>query len=168
MSPEQVRGEKLDTRTDLFSFGLLVYEMATGQKAFAANNAAALKDAILNQTPTPPLKLNPQLPHKLGAMIDRCLQKDRNLRYQHASDIRADLQALKRDTEGKLSRPAAMALVVCAVILVTALALGLRWFLARPRPQPFSKFEISQVTDTGLASAAAISRGRQVHPQCAE
>ena len=157
MSPEQVRGERLDARTDIFSFGLVLYEMATVQKAFDANDATTLKDAILNQTPTPALKLNPRLPHKLGPIIDKCLQKDRNLRYQHASDIRADLQALKRDTEGKLSKPAVMALVVCAVILVAALALGLRWFLARPRPQPFSKFEISQITDTGLASAAAIS-----------
>ncbi len=157
MSPEQLRGKKLDTRTDLFSFGLLVYEMATGQKAFAAKDAAALKDAILNQTPTPALKLNPRLPHKLSAIIDRCLQKDRNLRYQHASEISADLKSLKRDSEGKLSKAAAMALVVSAVILVAAFALGLRWFLARPRPQSFSKFDISQVTDTGLASVAAIS-----------
>jgi serine/threonine protein kinase len=157
MSPEQLRGEKLDTRTDLFSFGLIVYEMATGQKAFAANDAAALKDAILNQTPTPPLKLNPRLPHTLGAIIDKCLQKDRNLRYQHASEILAELKSLKRDSEGKLSKRAAVALVAFALIFVAAFAFGLRWFLARPRPQPFSKFAISQVTDTGLASAAAIS-----------
>ena len=157
MSPEQVRGEKLDTRTDLFSFGLLVYEMATGQKAFAARDVAGLRDAILNQTPTPALKLNPQLPHKLGAMIDKCLQKDRNQRYQHASEVVAELKSLKRESEGKLSKAAAVALVTFAVVLVAVLALGLRWFLARPRSQPFSKFDISQVTDTGLASVAAIS-----------
>ncbi len=158
MSPEQVRGERLDARTDIFSFGLVLYEMATVQKAFDADDVATLKDAILHQTPTPALKLIPRLPHKLGSIIDKCLQKDRNLRYQQASDVRADLQALKRFSEGKLSRPTAMALVACAAILVAALALGFRWFFARPRPQPFSKFEISQVTDTGLASVAAISR----------
>ena len=157
MSPEQVRGEKLDTRTDLFSFGLLVYEMATGQKAFAANDVAGLKEAILNQTPTPALKLNPQIPHKLGAIIDKCLQKDRNLRYQHASEIGTELKTLKHDSEGALSKRAAVGLVVFAVILLAAFALGLRWFLTRSRPQPFSKFAISQVTDTGLASVAAIS-----------
>ena len=157
MSPEQLLGEKLDTRTDLFSFGLVLYEMATGQRAFTGENAAALRLAILSQTPVPPLKLNPHLPPKLGAVIDKCLQKDREQRYQTAREIRADLESLKRSKEDKLSRPAAVVLVVFAAIFITAVVFGIREFLARNHRESFSKFAISQVTDSGQASVAAIS-----------
>ncbi len=157
MSPEQLLGEKLDTRTDLFSFGLVLYEMATGQRAFTGENAAALRLAILSQTPVPALKLNPHLPPKLGAIIDKCLQKDRDQRYQKAAEIRADLESLKRSSEDKLSRPAAVALVVFAAIFIAAVVFGIREFLARNHRESFSTFAISQVTDSGLASVAAIS-----------
>jgi serine/threonine-protein kinase len=99
MSPEQARGEKLDTRTDLFSFGAVLYEMATGQRAFAGTTTAVIFDRILNQTPAPPVGLNPESPPKLEEIISKALEKDRNLRYQQASDIRTDLKRLKRDAD---------------------------------------------------------------------
>jgi hypothetical protein len=99
MSPEQARGEALDARTDLFSFGAVLYEMATGRMAFPGNTTALIHDAILNRTSVPVCQLNPTLPSKLGEIITKALEKDRNLRYQHASDIRTALQHLKRETE---------------------------------------------------------------------
>jgi serine/threonine protein kinase/tetratricopeptide (TPR) repeat protein len=99
MSPEQARGEELDARTDLFSFGAVLYEMATGRMAFPGNTTALIHDAILNRTSVPACQLNSELPSKLGEAITKALEKDRNLRYQHASDIRTDLQRLKHDAE---------------------------------------------------------------------
>ena len=99
MSPEQVRGEMLDVRTDLFAFGLVLYEMATGRQAFSGNTTGVIQEAILNRDPTPASRLNPDVPEKLEEIIDKALEKDRNLRYQHASEMRADLARLKRDTD---------------------------------------------------------------------
>jgi eukaryotic-like serine/threonine-protein kinase len=139
MSPEQVKGSELDSRTDLFSFGGVLYEICTGSLPFRGDTAGVIFESILNRTPVSALRLNPDTPPKLEEIVSKCLEKDRNLRYQHASEIRTDLQRLKRDTEsGKaLSTGAATtrwsqryliggALLVCviAAIVVTAVYFG--------------------------------------------
>ncbi|MBI3671029.1 MAG: protein kinase [Acidobacteria bacterium] len=99
MSPEQVRAEELDGRTDLFSLGVVLYEMVTGRQAFSGSSSGVIFDAILNRMPTPPVRLNPAVPVELEKIINRALEKDRKLRYQTASDLAADLKRLKRDTD---------------------------------------------------------------------
>jgi serine/threonine protein kinase/tetratricopeptide (TPR) repeat protein len=103
MSPEQVRAKELDARTDLFSFGVMLYEMATGVLPFQGESTGVIFEAILNREPVPPVRLNPAVDPDLERIIAKCLEKDRNLRYQHASEIRTDLQRMRRDTDSARS-----------------------------------------------------------------
>ncbi len=138
MSPEQVCGKELDARTDLFSFGVVLYEMATGRLPFIGATSGELAHAILSNSPLPVVKLNPQIPARFEAIISRCLETDCNLRYQHAGEIRADLQRLKRDSmlpDRAHTIPHRLAwrslmLLACAVAMVIVIALGskLGWF----------------------------------------
>ena len=126
MSPEQVRAEPLDARTDLFSFGVVLYEMATGMLPFVGESSGSVSASILRDTPVPPARLNPSVPEDVARIIDKCLEKDRDLRYQHASDIRTDLQRVKRDTDsGRVVRtePAVTTVARWKIVLPAAAAL---------------------------------------------
>jgi eukaryotic-like serine/threonine-protein kinase len=140
MSPEQVRATPLDVRTDLFSFGVVLYEMATGTRPFRGESTGTIFDAILNRAPVPPVRLHPDVPAELERVIGKCLEKDRTLRYQHASDLRTDLQRLKRDadsgrvtsrTEPVVTTVTRWKMVVPAAALLALLAAGY-FYLRRP------------------------------------
>jgi Tol biopolymer transport system component len=150
MSPEQVRGEKLDARTDLFSFGSVLYEMATGQRPFTGDTGPVLQNAILKQIPRPVRELNPELPRKLERIIDKALEKDCATRYQTAAELRADLEAVKQKMRpGLLAAVLALGLVVIAGLLV--------WFFTSPAPAP-KVFQTVQLTRFGrVAGNAALA-----------
>ena len=175
MSPEQARGEDLDARTDLFSFGAVLYEMATGRQPFTGNTSAIIFDAILNKPPTAPVRINPDLPAPLESVINKCLEKDRGLRYQTSSDLRADLQRFKRDTQSAKiaaasgSRPAVveeaksrpwpvLAGALLAVVAIAVLAAGYfaGWFSST---QPYSQAQLKpqQLTANSSEDPVAVT-----------
>jgi serine/threonine protein kinase len=144
MSPEQARGEKLDARTDLFSFGLVLYEMAAGRRAFEGDTGPALRSAILTQTPVPARQLNPELPPKLGQIITKALEKDRDARYQTVSQLRIDLETVQRDIQPKSRIPSLLAFGV-PVLAILAVA-AFFWF-DRGKPQsPTPDIRFRQLT----------------------
>jgi Flp pilus assembly protein TadD len=144
MSPEQARGRAVDGRSDIFSFGSVLYEMATGHQPFTGAGTTEIFDSILNRIPTPPVRLNPEIPAELERCISKCLEKDPKLRYQHAADLRSDLERLRRDTESghsmsasQAAKPAARAgtrmryVAIAAVVVLAALAAGAWYFWPR-------------------------------------
>jgi serine/threonine protein kinase len=163
MSPEQARAKELDNRTDLFSFGAVLYEMATGQQPFRGESEATVYEAILNRDPVAATKVNRRVPAKLEEIIHKALEKDRDLRYQHAADMRTDLQRLKRSTDSKAAMPAAPSkhkaswTMGAAVMAFVAAVLAIYKFVPRGGPLPFQNFIATQVTDSGNINVAAIS-----------
>jgi serine/threonine protein kinase/Tol biopolymer transport system component len=176
MSPEQVRGKELDLRTDLFSFGAVLYEMATGVLPFRGDTSAMICEAIVNRAPLPPVRLNPDLPSELERIINKALEKDRDLRYRSAADLETDLKRLKRDTDSGRSavtgtavvssvasvRPVRWlkwaALAAATIIVIAALAFWLRSPLPPPRITG-SK----QITNDGLPKSNLVTDGNRIY-----
>ncbi len=170
MSPEQVSAKELDARTDLFSFGAVLYEMATGQLPFRGESSALVFNAILERAPVPAVRLNPDAPLELERLINKALEKDRNLRYQHAADMRTDLQRLKRDTESTqiaAVRPPdkthqgrkLWVIMACLIAAIALAAAGARYLRSRADAQIDSIAVLPFVNVNGDAGKDYLSDG---------
>jgi serine/threonine protein kinase/Tol biopolymer transport system component len=157
MSPEQVRGEQLDSRTDLFSFGAVLYEMATGCQPFCGDTVAAIHDGIVNQTPPSPVRSNPDVPGRFEAIISKALEKDRNKRYQSASQIQVDLQRLVRGAKAPLRGKQILTMLVLAMAVIIAFSFGARRWLSRSNRLNQENLQINKLTDSGKVDGVAIS-----------
>jgi serine/threonine protein kinase len=147
MSPEQVRGEELDARTDLFSLGVVLYEMATGVVAYPGSTSGVIFDGILNRAPAPLMRLNPTVPAEFARIVEKALEKDRRLRYQSATELRADLKRLRRETDSGRTATGSelaaskqplgrrVALAAAAVVLVVLIITGVLWYEKKPAQQ---------------------------------
>ncbi len=172
MSPEQVRAKELDARTDLFSFGAVLYEMATGQLPFRGESSGVIFKSILDGTPAPASRINPEIPPKLDEIVSKCLEKERDLRYQHASDVRTDLQRLKRDTASAASISSAsvpghafssskrwkIVVPISAAILLLAAIGWLRWPVSPPRV-----LTTTQITHDGVPKIQIFTDGLRLY-----
>jgi serine/threonine protein kinase/Tol biopolymer transport system component len=171
MSPEQVRGKELDARTDLFSFGAVLYEMSTGLLPFRGDTSALICNAILERTPASPIRLNPDIPPKLEDIVKKALEKDRDLRYQSASELRADLKRLKRDsTSGKISavvesapHPSQKFLWFSAsFVILVLIAMAAMWWLLSPLPTP-KVTAVTQLTNDASPKHSVVTDGPRVY-----
>ncbi len=175
MSPEQVKGKDLDARTDLFSFGAVLYQMATGQLPFRGNTSGLIFHAILERPPVPPVRINPEVPPGLEEIINKCLEKDREFRYQVASELRADLKRLKRDTDSGLSAATASVAAVreaspqkrrrWAALLAGIVAIAaaiLLYLFTRPLPPP-KVLRTVQITSDGRTKGSLMTDGTRLY-----